>query len=120
MESFSGKSQLCDMTEFSGAWYKEVFDGNIILLKISEEKNKHRYVYIGGDIVCTFLTNDRINKTISNMENNLTPFSIAIGWGNIYFSTPHFIFVEKERFSIKMMLSYLIIFQIVAYTRLKN
>ena len=44
MAIFLGKSQLCDMTEFSGARDKEVFDGNTILLKIGEENNKHRYV----------------------------------------------------------------------------
>ena len=79
MESFLGKSQLCDMTEFLGAEDKKVFDGNTILLKKSEENNKHRYVYIEGNMVCTFLTNDRIYKYVSNMGNNLTPYSIAIG-----------------------------------------
>ena len=54
METFLGKSQLCDMAKFSGAKDKEVFDGNTILLKIGEENNKHRYVYIGGYIVCYF------------------------------------------------------------------
>ena len=44
METFLGKSQLYDMTEFSGAEDKEVFDGNTFLLKISEENNKHRYI----------------------------------------------------------------------------
>ena len=58
METSIGKSQLCDMTEFSGARDKEVFDGYTILVKIGEENNKHRYVYIGGDMVCSFLTND--------------------------------------------------------------
>ena len=84
IEIFLGKSQLCDMTEFSGARDKKVFDGNTILLKLGQEKNKHRYVYIGGNMVCSFLTNDRLNKYISNMGNNLTPYSIAIGWENIY------------------------------------
>ena len=79
MEIFLGKSQLCDMTLFSGSEDKEVFDGNTILLKISEENNKTRYVYIGGDMLCSFLTDDRIYKYISNMGNNLTPYSIAIG-----------------------------------------
>ena len=32
------------MTEFSGAKDKKLFDGNTTLLKIGEEKNKHRYV----------------------------------------------------------------------------
>ena len=35
----------------SGAFEKLVIDGNTILLKISEENDKHRYVYIGGDDV---------------------------------------------------------------------
>ena len=82
MEIFIGKSQLCDMTEFSGAEDKAVFNGNTILLEIGIENNKHRYVYIGGDMVCSFLTNDKIYKYISNMGNNLTPYSIAIGWEN--------------------------------------
>ena len=34
METLLGKSQLCDMTEFSGAKDKEVFNGNTIYLKI--------------------------------------------------------------------------------------
>ena len=30
MKTFIGKSQLCNMTEFSGAENKEVFEGNTI------------------------------------------------------------------------------------------
>ena len=93
-ETFLGKSQLCDMTEFSGARDKEVFNGNTILLKIVEENKKHRYVYIGGDMVCSFLTNDRIYKYISNMGKNLSPCSIAIGWENIYYLTPYFRYIK--------------------------
>ena len=100
IETFVGKSQLCDITEFSGAEDKEVFDGNTILLKIGEEKIKHRYVYIGGDMVCSFLTNDRIYKYISNVGNNLTPCSIAIGMENIYYSTPYFKFTEKQNINV--------------------
>ena len=33
METFLGKSQLCDMTEFSGAEDKEVFNGKTFSLK---------------------------------------------------------------------------------------
>ena len=69
METFIGKSEDCEMTEFSGARDKEVFNGNTILLKVSEENNRYRYVYIGGDMVCSFLTNDKIYKYISNMGN---------------------------------------------------
>ena len=96
METFIGKSQLCNMTEFSGAEDKEVFNGNTILLELGKENNKHRYVYIGGDMVCSFLINDRIHKNISNMGNNLTPCSIAIGWENIYHLTPYFKFIKRE------------------------
>ena len=46
----------------SGALDKSVFDGNTILLKISEECGRQRYTYIGGDVVCSFLTNDDIYK----------------------------------------------------------
>ena len=100
IETFIGKSQLCNMTEFSGAKDKEVFDGNTILLEIGIEKNKHKYIYIGGDMVCSFLTNDRIYKYISNMGNNLTPYSIAIGWENIYYLTPYFKFIKKENIDV--------------------
>ena len=81
----------------SGAFNKSVFEGNTILLKISEENDKHRYLYIGGDMICSFLTNDKIYKYILNMGNFLTPYSIAIGWKNKYFLTPHFRFVKKEK-----------------------
>ena len=96
METFLGKSQVCNMTMFSGASDKEVFDGNTILLKVSEENNKHRYVYIGVDMVCSFLTNDRIYEYISNMGYNLSPCSIAIGLKNIYYLTSYFKFTKKE------------------------
>ena len=65
IETFLGKSQACDMTAMSGAFDKSVFDGNTILLKISEENDRHRYVYIGGNLVCSFLTNDNIYEYIS-------------------------------------------------------
>ena len=97
METFLGKSHLHDMTEFSGAMDKEVFNGNTILLKIGKKNKRYRYVYIGGDMICSFLTNDRIYKYISNMENNLTPCSIAVGWENKYYLTPYFKYTKNEK-----------------------
>ena len=97
METLLGRSQLCDMTEILGAKDKEVIDGNIILFKISDENNKHRYVFIGGNMVCTFLTNDEIYKFISDIGINLTLCSIAIGWEYIYFLTPLFKFINKRK-----------------------
>ena len=100
METFIGKSQLCNMTEFSGAEDKEVLNGNTILLKVSEENDKHRYVYIGGDMVCSFLTNDIIYKYVSNMGNNLTPYSIAVGFENIYYLAPYYKFTKKQNIDV--------------------
>ena len=100
METFFGKSQLCDVTEFSGARDKEVFNGNTIFIKVSQENNKHRFVYIGGDMVCSFLTNDRIYKFISSMGNILTPCSIAIGWENKYYLTPYLRFIKKDNIDV--------------------
>ena len=83
METILGKMEICIMTAMSRAFDKLVFDGNTILLKISEERNKHRSLYIGGDMICSFLTNDKTYRYISNLGNNLTPHSIAIGWEKI-------------------------------------
>ena len=60
------------MTLMSGAFDKSVFFGNTTLLKLSEEYGRHRYVYIGGNMICSFLINNNIYKYISNMGNNLT------------------------------------------------
>ena len=82
------------MTEVSGSYDKEKYGGTTILLKISEGNEKHGWVYIGGDRVCSYLSNDDIYKYISNMGNNLTPFSIAIGDEYIYILIPHFKFIN--------------------------
>ena len=85
MEIFYGKSKVCDMTLMSEAFDKSVIDGNTILLKISEDKDRHRCVDIGGDTICSFQTNDNVNKHLSNMGKNLTPYSMAVGDKNIFF-----------------------------------
>ena len=54
METFLGKSQCCSMTALSGAFDKACFDGNTILLKVGIENEKNKYVYIGGNMVCSF------------------------------------------------------------------
>ena len=93
------------MTEMSGANDKDVLDGNTILLKISEENNRHRYLYIVGNMVCSFLTDDFIYEYISNMGNNLIPYSIAIGMENIYFLNPHFKFNRRNEINYDDLLS---------------
>ena len=100
INAFIGESLLRDMTKFSGAEDKEVFNGNTILLEIARENDKYKYVYIGGDRVCSFLTNDKIYKYISNMGNKLCPYSIAIGWGNIYYLSPYFKYIKKENIDL--------------------
>ena len=85
------------ITARSRAFDKSVFDGNTNLLKISEEYGRHRYLYIGGNMICSFVTNDNSYKYISNIEINLTPYSIAISEENISFLTPHFKFIKREK-----------------------
>ena len=97
LRTILGKSEIFRMTEVSGAYDKKSYDVNNILLKISEENDRHRWVYVGGDKVSSFLTDDDFYKYISIMGNNLTPFSIAIGQENIYFFTPQFKFIKRER-----------------------
>ena len=97
LQTFLGKSKECDMTLLSGALEKSVFDENTILFEIGEEWGRHRFTYIGGNLVCSFLTNDDIYDYISNMGNNLTLYIMAIGEENIYFLTPHFKFIKRCR-----------------------
>ena len=97
LEILLGKSEVCDMTLMSGAFDKSVFDGNTVLPKKSEEYGRHKFVYIGGDMVCSFLTNENVYKYISNMGNSLTPYSIALGEEYICFLTPNFKFIEREK-----------------------
>ena len=97
MKIFVGKSQLCDMTVFSGTLNKPAFDRNTFLLKISEENGTHEYVYIGGDMVISFMTRDNIYEYVSNMGNNLSPYSFAIGKENYYLLTPNFKYIKKDK-----------------------
>ena len=104
MRIFSGKSQVCNMTMFSGAFDKKVSDGNTILLKISEENGKSKYVYIGGDMVCSFMTSDNLYGYISNMGNNLTPYSVATREENYYLLAPNFIFIKNDKIDFNIIL----------------
>ena len=97
MESFLGKSQRCSMTALSGAFDKSCFDGNTILLKVGIENGRNKYVYIGGDMVCSFMTSDNIYECISNMGDNLTPYSVATGEKNYYLLAPNFKFIKKDK-----------------------
>ena len=97
IKTFLGKSQRCNMTVLSGAFNKSCFDGNTILLKVGIENEMNKYVYIGGDMVCSFLISDNIYEYVSNMGNNLTPYSIATGEENYYLLAPNFSFIKKDK-----------------------
>ena len=55
-------------------------------------------------MICSLLTNDIIYKYISNMAKFLTAYSIAIGMENIYFLTPHFEFIKREKLDDNILL----------------
>ena len=105
MKIFLGKSQSCTMTALSGAFDKGCFDGNTILLKVCIENGKIRYVCIGGDMVCSFLTSDNIYEYVSNMGNNLTPYSFATGKENYYLLAPNFSFIRKDKINYNTILN---------------
>ena len=104
MKSFLGKSQRYSMTALSGAFDKSCFDGNTFLLKVGIENGKNKYVYIGGDMICSFMTSDNIYEYVSNMGNNLTPYSIATGEENYYLLTPNFSFIKKDKIDYNTLL----------------
>ena len=105
METFLGKSKSCSMTALSGAFDKACFDGNIILLKVGIENGKNKYVYICGNMVCSFLASDNIYEYISNMGRNLSPYSFAIGKENYYLLTPNFSFIKKDKIDYNKILN---------------
>ena len=55
--------------------------------------------------MCSFLTYDNIYEYISNMGNNLIPYSIAIGDENIYFLNPLFKFIRRDKIEYDDLLS---------------
>ena len=105
METFLGKSKSCSMTALSGAFNKACFDGNTILLKLGIENGKNKYVYIGGDKVCSFLTSDNIYEYISNMGRNLSPYSFAIGKESYYLLALSFSFIKKDKIDFDTILN---------------
>ena len=48
-------------------------------------------------MVCSFMTSDNIYEFISNMGNNLCPYSVATGEENYYLLAPNFIFTKKDK-----------------------
>ena len=83
---------------------KKVFDGNTILPTTSEENGKHKYVCIGGDMGCSFMTSDNIYEYISNMGNNLCPYSVATGEEKYNLLAPNFKFNKKDKIDYNTIL----------------
>ena len=104
MKIFLSKSQVCNMTMFSGAFDKKVFDGNIVLLRISEENGKQKNIFIGGDIVCSFMTSDNIYEYISTMGNSLCPYNVGTGEENYYLLVPNFKMIKKDKIDYNTIL----------------
>ena len=48
-------------------------------------------------MICSFMTSDNIYEYVSNMGNNLTPYSIATGEENYNLLTPNFSFIKKDK-----------------------
>ena len=105
METFLGRSQSCSMTALSGAFNRGCFDGNTILIKVAIENGKHKFVYIGGDALYSFMTSDNIYEYISNMGNNLCPYSVATGEENYYLLAPNFKFIKKDKIDYNTILN---------------
>ena len=89
---FLGKSMICSMTEVSGALNNSHFDGNTILLECEDSK----YVYISALEIFEFRTEDKILEYISLMENNMIPYTFAIGEKYTYFISTHYKFIEND------------------------
>ena len=56
-------------------------------------------------MIGSFLTNDNIYEYISNIGNNLTPYSIATGGENINFLTALFNFIRRDKIDYDDLLS---------------
>ena len=54
-------------------------------------------MYTSVVIWCAFMTSDNIYEYISNMGNNLSPYSVATGEQNYYLLTPNFKFIKKDK-----------------------
>ena len=84
------------MTLMSGAYDKKFLIG-ILFYRKYLKKMINIGICIGGKMICSFLTNVNIYKYITNMRNNLTPYSKAVGHRNVHFLTPYFKFIKREK-----------------------
>ena len=91
---FIGKSNVCPLTQFSGAANNSSeFHGNTLLI----ECENNEYVYISGLEIIKFKTEDKIIDFISLMGNNMTPYAYAIGEKYTYFIYHRYKFIENDK-----------------------
>ena len=95
LKTFFGGCDVTNMLIKLGNLDISVFNGITFLLKLSEENNKKRSVYIGGDKIYSFITMDHVLKYIYNMGNNMIPYSITVDEENVYFLSPHCKFLKR-------------------------
>ena len=84
-KKFIDKSQICRMTEGSGARDDNRRDENTLLLNVTNSE----YVYFSGYEIMKFNTEDRNNDFLSVIGNNMLPYAIAAE-GKYTFFISHF------------------------------
>lgn len=89
---FIGKSPLNKMTKYSKGYGKK-FDGNSILLKLTNNK----YVFIQHTIIL-FTINDDITDFISPVGNNDVPYPLAFGKKYVYSFINGYSYIAREEF----------------------
>ena len=55
------------------------------------------YVYIGGDMICSFMTSDNTYEYISSIGKILCPYSAATVEENYYLSARNVSFIKKVK-----------------------
>ena len=66
-------------------------------------ENKNMYILVV--IWCSFMTSDNIYEYISNMGNNLSPYSVTTGEEKYYLLAPNFKFIKKDKIDYNTILS---------------
>ena len=56
-------------------------------------------------MVCSFMTSDNILEYVSNMGNNLSPYSFATGEKSYYLLAPSFSFIKKDKIGYDAILN---------------
>ena len=90
---FSGRSKVCDMTNFSGAEDKEGFDGITLLPEFED----YEYVYFSGLEITEFKTDDKYLDYTSLVGNNMVRYAIIVGENSTYFLNNRYKFVENDK-----------------------